>query len=80
MGLNRVCNPAKLRKLSARVGAPVIRAYSRFFADQNTLLAFTDESTAWVVPREGPVERYADEGVRLVDKGVRVGLPVAQNS
>lgn len=71
MGLNRVSNPAKLRRLSARVGAPVIRAYARFFADQNVLLAFTDEKTAWVVPREGEVERLR-EFAELSEYGVRV--------
>jgi hypothetical protein len=71
MGLNRVSNPAKLRKLSARVGLPVIRAYARWFDEQTTLLAFTDATTAWIVPRVGDVERYTDEAVELVDRGVR---------
>lgn len=73
MGLNRVSNPAKLRKLSTRVGQPVVRAYARWFADQTTLLVFTDETTAWVVPKVGPVERYTDRALMLVENGVRDG-------
>ncbi len=73
MSLNRVSNPAKVRKLSNIIGKPVVRAYSRWFEDQNTLLVFSDETTAWVVHRDGMVEPYTDEPVRLVDKGVRVG-------
>lgn len=69
MGLNRVSNPAKLRKLATRVGAPVVRAYARWFAEQTTLLVFTDDTTAWVVPRVGDVERY-DEAVKLTDHGI----------
>ena len=75
MGLNRVSNPAKLRKLSARLGLPVVRAYARWFAHQTTLLVFTDDTTAWVVPRVGPIERYTDERVRLVDNGFARGDP-----
>lgn len=71
MGLNRISNSAKLRRLSERVGLPVIRAYSRWFENQNTLLAFTDEATAWIVPKTGDVERYDDMTVRLTDGGVR---------
>lgn len=78
MGLNRISNPKALRRLSARVGLPVIRGYARFFMNQNTVLAFTDATTAYVVPKsEGPVERYMDEDVELLDTGLstRARLP-----
>jgi hypothetical protein len=66
MGLNRVSNAKQLRRLSARVGQPVIRGYARYFANQNTVLAFTDTHTAWVVPKgDAPVERYTDENLEL---------------
>lgn len=78
MGLNRVSNPAKLRRLSERVGAPVIRAVSRWFGNQNTLLVFTDQTTAWKVPRDGPVERYLDEQLEVQDRGIHRRIaPVA---
>lgn len=76
MGINRVSNHRQLRRLSARVGLPVIRAYARCFQPQTTLLAFTDETTAWVVPKEGPVERYLDEPVQLTERGIRYGVVV----
>lgn len=73
MGLNRISNPTQLHALSRRVGVPIIRAYSRWFENQNTVLAFSDDTTAWVVPKVGPVEPYTDEPVRLVERGVRTG-------
>ncbi len=73
MSINRVTNAAKLRKLSARVGMPVIRGFVRWFENQNTVLAFTDETTAGVVPKSGPVERYTDEPVRLLERGFQTG-------
>ena len=72
MGLVRISNHSKLRRLSEHVGQPVIRAYSRWFDNQNTLLVFTDETTAWIVPRLGAVERYV-EPVELVEYGIRTG-------
>lgn len=71
MGLNRVDNPAKLRRLSLVIGHPVIRAYSRWFANQNTLLVFTDPTTAWVVERDGTFERYTEQQVELLEHGIR---------
>lgn len=71
MGLVRIDNPRKLRALSARVGRPVIRAYSRWFENQNDLLAFTDATTAYLVPKSGDVEPYADYRLELLPNGVR---------
>ena len=74
MSLNRVSNPAKLRKLSALVGRPVLRAYARFFADQRVLLVFTGATEAWCVnTRTGKVEPCV-ERVELVEHGVRTGI------
>ena len=71
MGLNRVCNPAKIRKLTAMVGAPVVRAYSRFFADQKMWIVFTDDTTAFVVnTRTGEVAPYTEESLVLAERGV----------
>lgn len=69
MGIVGVTNPAKLRKLSARVGAPVLRAYARWFDPQTTLLVFTAPDVAWVVPKSGGVERYA-EPILLTERGI----------
>lgn len=65
MGLVRISNARKVRKLAQRVGAPVIAAYSRWFQQQNTLLVFTEPRVAWVVPLEGEPERYTED-VELV--------------
>lgn len=72
MGLVPVCNPRKLRRLSERVGRPVIRAYSRFYDNQRDLVAFTDAVTAWCVPadQQEPVTRTVEQ-LELTDKGVR---------
>lgn len=67
-------NPAKLRKLSLRIGHDVVRAYARWFDNQTTLLVFTDTVTAYVVPRIGDVTLYTDEAVELVDNGVRTRM------
>jgi hypothetical protein len=60
MGLNRVSNPAKVRKLEARLGKPVLAAYARWFAEQTTLLVFTGEREAYVVPKVGEPEPYGE--------------------
>lgn len=72
MSLNRISNPRKLRRLSERVGAPVIRAYARFFAEHGAVLAFTDKTTAYYVTHD-EVERYVDEAydLELTDGGLR---------
>jgi len=72
--MNRVSNPAKVRKLSTMVGKPVVRAYARFFQDQQQILAFTSETEAYVVDlRTGDSSRYVDEPLRLTEHGVQVG-------
>lgn len=71
--LARISNPYKLRKLSVRVGLPVVRAYARWFSSRTTLLVFTDATTAWIVPRDGYVERYTDNSVLLTKSGFSIG-------
>jgi hypothetical protein len=67
MGLNVVRNPKKLRRLSRLAGAPVIKAYCRWFNNQNEVLAFTDPDTAWCInAKNESVERYTEKGVKLV--------------
>jgi hypothetical protein len=70
--MDAISNPSKLRRLSERVGAPVIAAYARWFEPQTTILVFTDAKTAWVVPREGSVERYERDVEWIPGRGVRV--------
>jgi hypothetical protein len=69
MGLNRL-GSRRLRRLSALVGQPVIRAYARFFQNQNDLIAFTDPTTAFVVNlKSGTVEPYHGR-VQLAESGI----------
>ena len=72
MSINVVSNPKKLRKLSNRLGSPVIRAYARWFTNQRTLLAFTNETTAWIMRANGEIELYTDRPLRLEDGGIRI--------
>lgn len=69
MGLVRISNPRKLRRLAERVDAPVIAAYSRWFENQRDLLVFTTDVTAWCVPHDGTIESVPGLRVWRDDQG-----------
>ena len=69
MSINRISNPAKLRRIERLVGAPILRAYSRCFVNQNEVLAFSAPETAWVVRlKAGAVEHYDEGHYRLRER------------
>ena len=69
MGLNRVSNPRKLRRLAALVGEPVMRAYAKYFQG-HTLLVFGASGRQYAVDGD-TVEPYAeDPPLRLEDSGI----------
>jgi hypothetical protein len=76
MGLNRVSNPAKLRRLAALVGEPVLRAYAKFFTG-HTLIVFGASGRQYAVDGDR-VEPYAeDPPLVLVEHGIGTGTPDA---
>lgn len=74
MGLVRVSNPRKLRRLAERLERPVIAAYSRWFEKQRDLLVFTTDTTSWCVPHDGPIEPMTGLRVWRNDDGQVKGV------
>jgi hypothetical protein len=75
MGLNRIRNAAKLRKLAVMVGRPVLAAYSNWFENQNDLLVFVGESDMLAVnTKSQSVELYEEAGLSFTGLGLRKTL------
>lgn len=69
MGLNRVSNPRKLRRLAALIGEPVVRAYARFFTGR-TLIVFGESGRQYAVDGDEVKPHAEDPPLRLVNGGI----------
>lgn len=67
MGLNRLSNPKKLKRLEALIGEPVERAYAKYFQD-HALLVFGVSGKQYAVT--GETVEPCDEPIQLVEGGI----------